>query len=241
MNNLQNFYYKIPNTENLNSAGYIPYFVYFCENFNTVVKAKDIVNCFNDLRIKPYSNIPQYLKNNSGKKDSIFFKMKDGYVLSLSEKKKIEKEINHEQEVFITNNLFDISILETIPNIPYYLILIAKEMCGCYDCGLYTACLSMMRKLIETLIIEKFEQYNLDDKIKDKNGYFFHLSILIEKYENSQHWNTSINLRKSFHKIKKYGDLSVHNRRFFAKKSDIDKIKDDLRIAIQEIVLSINY
>lgn len=33
----------------------------------------------------------------------------------------------------------------------------------------------------------------------------------------------------------------MHNRRFFAKKSDIDEIKEDMRISIQEIALTIDY
>ena len=74
-----------------------------------------------------------------------------------------------------------------------------------------------------------------------QNSNFYHLSVLIEKYESSLNWNASVNLEKSFKNIKKYGDLSVHNRRFFAKKSDIDNLKSDMRIAIQEIILAIDY
>ena len=74
-----------------------------------------------------------------------------------------------------------------------------------------------------------------------QNSNFYHLSVLIEKYESSLNWNASVTLKKSFKNIKKYGDLSVHNRRFFAKKSDIDNLKSDMRIAIQEIILAIDY
>lgn len=241
MENLKDFYNKIPNNKILNASSLIPYFVYFCELSKKTIKPIDITNCFNELRIKPYSNISQYLKQNSNKKNAKLLKIKDGYVLSLYAKSEIEKEINSEKEIIITKDLFDLSILEKIPNIPYYVVLIAKQMCGCYDCGLYTACLGMMRKLIETLIIEQFEKYGLDDEIKDANDDFYHLTILIDKYENSKKWNASVNLKKSFKKIKKFGDLSVHNRRFFAKKSDIDEIKEDMRISIQEIALTIDY
>ena len=74
-----------------------------------------------------------------------------------------------------------------------------------------------------------------------QNSNFYHLSVLIEKYESSLNWNASVNLKKSFKNIKQYGHLSVHNRRFFAKKSDIDNLKSDMRIAIQEIILAIDY
>lgn len=241
MSDIKFFYNDIPNKETLSLSALIPYFVYYCETTMSEVKAINISSCFSELRIKPYSNISQYLKQNSDKKNSLFLKTKNGYVLSLNAKEKIKNEMDLEKEVIISKELFDLSIIEKIPNIPYYIIIIAKEMCGCYDCGLYTACLGMMRKLIETLIIEQFEKYNLDSEIKDNNGNFYHLSVLIEKYESSINWNASVNLKKSFKNIKKYGDLSVHNRRFFAKKSDIDNLKSDMRIAIQEIILAIDY
>lgn len=47
--------------------------------------------------------------------------------------------------------------------------------------------------------------------------------------------------QKSLESVKKYGDLSAHNRRFLAKKSDIDAFQFELRQALQEIVLTINY
>ena len=110
-----------------------------------------------------------------------------------------------------------------------------------YDCGHYNATLVLMRKLIETLIIECFERYGIDDQIKDANGVFYYLSDLIPKFISSQKWNSSRNIDESIKKVKKYGDLSAHNRRFLAKKSDIDSFKFELRQSIQEIILIIDY
>lgn len=114
-------------------------------------------------------------------------------------------------------------------------------MAQCYECGLYDATLVLMRKLIETLIIETFERFGVDALIKDVNGYFLFLSDLIPKYLGSSKWNTSRNLDKNIAKVKKYGDLSAHNRRYQAKQSDIDSFKFELRQVIQEMVLTIDY
>lgn len=241
MLDINTFYNKIPNKENLKSSNLIPYFMYFCEFTKSEVKATDISFCYYELRIKPYSNISQYLRNNSNTRNPLFLNIGNGYVLSLNAKEKIKAELETETKIKVSTDLFDLSIIEKIPNVPYYILLIVKEMCGCYDSGLYTACLGMLRKLIETLIIEQFEKYNLDSEIKDKNGNFYHLTILIDKYETTSNWNPSINLKKSLKNIKKYGDLSVHNRRFFAKKSDIDGLKYDTRLAIQEMIMAIDY
>lgn len=73
------------------------------------------------------------------------------------------------------------------------------------------------------------------------NEYFLFLSDLIPKYQHSSKWNTSRNLDKNIIKVKKYGDLSAHNRRYQAKQSDIDGFKFELRQVIQEMVLTIDY
>ena len=110
----------------------------------------------------------------------------------------------------------------------------------CYDSGLFDATLVIIRKILETLIIETFEKL-CDNLIKDDNGNFKYLSDLIPVFINSKFWNNSRNLKNNIMQIKKYGDLSAHNRRFLAKKSDLDHLKSDLRQVIEEIVLIIDY
>ena len=113
-------------------------------------------------------------------------------------------------------------------------------MCCCYDKGLFDACFVMMRKLLETLIIECFERHGASDDIKENNQFYF-LSELIPKYLNSPYWDASINLQNNIGKIKTFGDLSAHNRRFVAKKDHIDKIKAEAAQVIQEIILTTDY
>ena len=54
-------------------------------------------------------------------------------------------------------------------------------------------------------------------------------------------WTIGRNLIKPLSDIKAKGDLSVHNRRFNAAKSDVDSIKSGLRIVVEELVHLINY
>ena len=98
----------------------------------------------------------------------------------------------------------------------------------------------MMRKLLATLIIECFERHGASADIKENNQFYF-LSDLISKYIDSSYWNASINLQNNIGKIKTYGDLSAHNRRFIAKKDHIDKIRAEAGQVIQEIILTTNY
>ena len=101
----------------------------------------------------------------------------------------------------------------------------------------------MVRKLLEVLIIEAFEKYNISDKIKIQNssGNFYYLSELIEVFKSETTWNVGRNAKSSLLSLKKIGDLSAHNRRYIARKPDLDKLKDDLRIVFEELIHIIDY
>lgn len=238
MENLDYFYNRIPKQKELSASQLIPYFIYFLQEEKDEARASDIDNCYKTLSLKQYSNISRYLSTNSTGKNAILIKGKCGYKLHRHIKEQIADELSDIIEVPITENLIPITIFD---NTPYYIVANAKQMCQCYDTGLYDATLVLMRKLIETLIIECFERHGIDNQIKDSNDIFYYLSDLIVKFISSKNWNVSRNLKSNIEKIKKYGDLSAHNRRFLAKKKDIDNMKIELRQVLQEIVLTIDY
>lgn len=239
-NKLEGFIRKIPDFLKKTNSNMIVYFAYYwlyIENLQQV-QPKQIEECYSVLCVKPYSNIPAYLCNHSKGKNAIFLKNKSGYTLERSLIDKIKNEISEEVDVVVTEELLPLDILDTAP---YYIKLTAKQMNQCFECCLYDAVLVMMRKLIETLIIECFERYGIDGKIKDGNGQFFFLSDLIPRFITSDKWNISRNLETHIKKVKKYGDLSAHNRRFLAKRSDMNDFKFELRQAVQEIIMIIDY
>lgn len=238
--NLESFIQKISNFTIKTSSEMIVYFAYYCLFYESMqqIKAKQIEDCFGKLSIKPYSNVASYLRDHSKGRDSFFIKGKDGYILQRNISDRIKKELDEDFEVVVTDEILPLDILDTAP---YYIQRIAKQMNQCFECHLYDATLVMMRKLAETLIIECFERYNKDATIKDNAGQFYYLSDLIPKFVTSNKWNVSRNLEANIRKVKKYGDLSAHNRRFLAKKSDMEEFKFELRQMVQEIILIIDY
>ena len=229
----------IPEFDALSAGELIPYFVYFYnQNNGQEATPKLIQKCYDDLSLPSYSNISAYLSNKSSGKNAIFIRKKTGYSLIRGHREKLVESLLTKIEVEPTNDLIDLSILE---NAPYYVKRISQQMNSCYDNCLYDACLVMMRKLFETLIIECYERYGSSSEITDLNNCFYYLSDLIPKYLQSSHWRVSRNFDKYIKNVKKYGDLSAHNRRFIAKKTDIDSFKFDMRQCLQEMLLIIDY
>lgn len=150
----------------------------------------------------------------------------------------LEKQIGVVPSAPPSNDYFPMSIFDTTRT---HLVKIAAQACKCYDNALYDACAVLTRKLLEVLIIESFERYKIESKIKDKSGYFFYLSDLIDCLLAETTWTIGRNAKSAIPSLKKMGDQSAHNRRFFAQKADIGKIKDDLRIVLDELVHLIDY
>ena len=117
-----------------------------------------------------------------------------------------------------------------------YLIAIGRQMNGCFESGWYDACAVMMRRLLETAIIEAFEAKHLDNKIKNPRGEFFQLTALIAAALSETNWNLSRNMRHALPRLRDVGHLSAHSRRFTAQKSDIEKVQLDCRVALEEFL-----
>lgn len=117
-----------------------------------------------------------------------------------------------------------------------YLEKIVHQVNGTYSHGWYDACAMMIRRLLETLIIEAFEANGIDNKIKNSSGDFLYLSDLVTVTLNETGWNLSRNTKRALPKLKDIGDKSAHSRRFIAVRNDIDTLRSDLRLVVQELI-----
>jgi hypothetical protein len=117
-----------------------------------------------------------------------------------------------------------------------YLEKVTHQINGTYVAGCYDACSVMIRRLLETLIIEAYEHNKIDHKIKNSRGDFLMLRDLVSAALNEPSWNLGRETRKSLPKLKEIGDLSAHSRRHNVHRQEIDRIATDLRKAVQELV-----
>lgn len=117
-----------------------------------------------------------------------------------------------------------------------YIEKVTNQINGTYENGWFDACAVMIRRLIETLIIETFEHYGIADRIMNSTGDFLQLQDLVEKTLGEPSWNLSRGTKRALPKLKSIGDLSAHSRRFIAHRQDIEKNIDDLRVVVQELI-----
>jgi hypothetical protein len=117
-----------------------------------------------------------------------------------------------------------------------YITKIVNQINGCYEKGWFDACAVMIRRLIETLIIESFEKHKISDRIKTQSGDFLQLNDLVDKVLAEKSWNLGRDSRRALPRLKSVGDKSAHSRRFTARRWDIDRTLSDLRAVTEELL-----
>jgi Domain of unknown function (DUF4145) len=132
-----------------------------------------------------------------------------------------------------TNHVVDFILVKDTRG---YIEKIVNQINGSYEHGWYDACAVMLRRFIETLIIEVFEHHKLESKIKNSAGDYVYLKDLINFMLTESTWSLGRNAKHALPKLKDIGDQSAHSRRFNANRNDIEKLLPEIRTVVQELV-----
>lgn len=116
-----------------------------------------------------------------------------------------------------------------------YIEKVAHQVNKTYDAACYDACAVMVRRLMETLIIEVFQSKGALDHITLPTGPLMQLRQLIERLL-AEPWHLGRNVDKALPRLKDVGDKAAHDRFYNAMRRDIDNIKDDLRVVVQALL-----
>lgn len=150
---------------------------------------------------------------------------------------------NNRNKVFSQSNSNKTSLfpIEIFDNTRGYLKKNAQQILTCYNHKAYDACSILLRKVTEILIIELYEKEEIEEKIQNEDGNYFMLKKLIISFQNEKKFKKLISrgVTESLPKIKKSGDRSAHNRKYNARKHDIDLLRDDFRIVFEEFINSV--
>ena len=117
-----------------------------------------------------------------------------------------------------------------------YIERVVEQINKSYDAELWDCCAVMCRRLLETLIIEVYEKLGRAKEIKGGDGHFMMLNGLVTFIEVDGAINLGRNAVRGLKDFKQLGDLSAHNRRFNARRDDIDRVRDGLRVAAEELL-----
>lgn len=116
-----------------------------------------------------------------------------------------------------------------------YLDKLIKQINNSYKNHCYDACAVLMRRLFEVLLVLSYQHNGIDDEIKDRtNAGYVMLEAIVANAKN----NTTLKLsriKNEFDTFRKVGNFSAHNITYTAGTKDIDDIKLNYRVMLEEL------
>jgi hypothetical protein len=120
-----------------------------------------------------------------------------------------------------------------------YIEEVCRELNGSFQHAYYNAAAVMLRRLLETLIIEAYEHLDREVEIKDGGGNYLMLSELAERVCGEK-GHKGIHLgrdsKKALKDARTVGNWSAHARRFLAHAGDLTKFQAGMRLLVQELI-----
>ncbi len=134
-----------------------------------------------------------------------------------------------------TNASSSVIPLNFVYNAKIHVQQMVKQINGCYDKGFYDASAVILRRLLESLIIEIYIDKKQASKIKN-DTVFKSLDKLITTVTNDPDVSLSRSAPKSIQLIKDIGDNAAHSRSYITPREDIDDNKLKIRRIISELI-----
>lgn len=116
-----------------------------------------------------------------------------------------------------------------------YLDQLIRQINHSYANNCYDAAAVLMRRMFEVLLVLSYQNLGIDDEIKDAsgNGYLM-LEGIVNNAKNNQILKFS-RIKKEFDTFRMVGNFSAHNITYTAGKKDIDDIKLNYRVMLEEL------
>lgn len=118
-----------------------------------------------------------------------------------------------------------------------YIESICQQINASYQFELYDATAVLLRRVIETLVIESYEALGRSGEIKDTNGNYYMLRDLVSRSTGSQGLSLGRNAKHAIEQVKEVGDSAAHNRRFLTKRADLDRLQTGARTLAEELIV----
>lgn len=105
----------------------------------------------------------------------------------------------------------------------------------CYENNCYDACATMLRRILEILLIKSYENLKIEDEIKDGNGNYFMLEKICNNAKNNKTLALS-RVKNDLDSIRDLGNFAAHRILYNTTKQDIDNKRDKLRALLEELL-----
>jgi len=120
-----------------------------------------------------------------------------------------------------------------------YIEEVCRELNGCFHHAYYNAAAVMLRRLLETLIIEAYERLGRETEIKDGGDNYLMFSDLAERAcgeKGHKGMHLGRDSKKALKDARNVGNWSAHARRYLAHAGDLTQFRAAMRLLAQELI-----
>lgn len=116
-----------------------------------------------------------------------------------------------------------------------YIDQIIKQINFVYSNNCYDACAVLMRRLFEILLVLSYQRNGIEADIMNAQGQHFMLEGIVKNAKINTTLNISSRVCKNFDAFREVGNNSAHSITYTATKKDIDDIKINYRVMLDEL------
>lgn len=199
-------------------------------------EASVIIEIFDELH---YSrpNLSRLKKEVSG--SAGFIKGSSDRHFRLSAKSIKELESNYPQlnekseEVAWSETLLPSSIFEDTPT---YIQKLAKQINASFEHNIFDGCAVIMRRLLEVLLVQSYENLGIEDSIKDTHGNYKMLDGISKDAVSNSKLSLSRTPKNSLTDFKLVGNFAAHKLMYTTRRGDIEKVAVNFRATVEELL-----
>ena len=116
-----------------------------------------------------------------------------------------------------------------------FLTRLIKQINHSYANNCYDATAVLMRRLFEVLLVLSYQNLGIDNQIKDSSGSgYIMLESIVKNAKNNQGLKLS-RIKNEFDTFRMVGNFSAHSITYTAGRKDIDDIKINYRVMLEEL------
>ncbi|WP_152613443.1 hypothetical protein [Inquilinus limosus] len=195
---------------------------------------RELGTLMHDLSLRGQVNISRLAGRLANSRDVVKGKAVGTYKLRLGRKDALAERF----EAFLTHKTAKVQPHIVDPSdfvgTRRYLESLTKQINGSYQYGFYDGCAALCRRLMESLLIEAFEQNGHGSAIK-QDGHYVQLNEIVGMANSGKYIKLSRGSGREIEIIKSVGDTAAHSRNYSTKKSDIDDLKHAFRRIVTEL------
>jgi hypothetical protein len=129
---------------------------------------------------------------------------------------------------------------EILEKMPPYITRLVPQINGTYAYGWYEGSSMVLRRLVETLIIELYARRGWKQDVQDPtSNEFLMLKGLIDKLNGDARLRMPKRTIEGLNKVKELGDVAAHDFKIRITKSDLDRIQSAMRLTCERLVFTI--